>query len=169
MACPSRSSGNRNDRANSVCPQIRVREQCSGSAPSRAIVHDLAGPGLLGQTWSRIGPVAGTARRSSLALASLMPALAFRCSMSPSNSATVHWSASQRLACPLNDQVEHRLCIARRGGHHLQHVDGGGLLLDPLAELAVALGAASRQHASASAASRASPASRSRRSSAMVR
>ena len=32
------------------------------------------------------------------------------------------------------DQIEHRLRIARRGRHRLQHVDGGGLMLDPLAD-----------------------------------
>jgi hypothetical protein len=38
-----------------------------------------------------------------------------------------------------DDQIENRLGIARRAGHHLEHVDCRGLLLDPLAELAVAL------------------------------
>ena len=37
------------------------------------------------------------------------------------------------------DQVEYRLRVVRRIRHRLQHIDGGSLLLDPLAELAVAL------------------------------
>ena len=58
------------------------------------------------------------------------------------------------------DQIEHRLRVAGRGRHRLQHVDGGGLVLDLLAvgevalgqrrrallQLAVSLGAANRNH-----------------------
>ena len=44
-----------------------------------------------------------------------------------------------KIARATDDQVEHRLRIAGRGRHHLQHVDGRGLMLDPLAVFAVAL------------------------------
>src|SRR6516164_1136954 len=36
-----------------------------------------------------------------------------------------------------DDQVEHRLRIARRGRHRLEHIDRGGLMFDALAEFAV--------------------------------
>ncbi len=36
------------------------------------------------------------------------------------------------------NQVEHGLWIAGRGRHHLEHVDGRGLMFDPLAVFAVA-------------------------------
>ena len=39
----------------------------------------------------------------------------------------------------VGDQIEHRLWIAGRGRHRLQHVDGRGLMLNPLAEFALAL------------------------------
>src|SRR5271157_2519517 len=39
-----------------------------------------------------------------------------------------------------DDQVEHRLRIARRGRHRLEHVDRGGLMFDALAVFAVARG-----------------------------
>ena len=39
---------------------------------------------------------------------------------------------------PAGYQLEHRLCIARRTRHHLQHVDGRGLLFDAFAVFAVA-------------------------------
>jgi hypothetical protein len=41
---------------------------------------------------------------------------------------------------PADDQVEHRLRIARRGRHRLEHIDRGGLMFDALAEFAVARG-----------------------------
>ena len=56
---------------------------------------------------------------------------------------------AQFRAC--DDQIEHRLRIARRGRHRLQHVDGGGLMLDPLAVFAVALGNSAVRTASSSA------------------
>jgi hypothetical protein len=45
-----------------------------------------------------------------------------------------------QISRPAGDQVEHRLRIARRGRHRLQHVDRGGLMFDPLAVFAVARG-----------------------------
>ena len=45
-----------------------------------------------------------------------------------------------QISRPADDQVEHRLRIARRGRHRLEHVDRGGLMLDALAEFAVARG-----------------------------
>jgi hypothetical protein len=39
-----------------------------------------------------------------------------------------------------NDQIEHRLGVARRGRHCLQYIDRGGLLRYPLAELGAAPG-----------------------------
>ena len=51
----------------------------------------------------------------------------------------------------LHDQFENRLWIAGRGRHRLQHVDGGGLMLDPLAEFAVALASSAVRAASSSA------------------
>src|SRR5215469_1356115 len=49
------------------------------------------------------------------------------------------WGVAQ-ISRPADDQVEHRLRIARRGGHRLEHVDRGGLMFDALAEFAVASG-----------------------------
>jgi len=43
-----------------------------------------------------------------------------------------------QVSSPADDQVEHRLRIARRGRHRLEHVGRGGLLFDTLAEIAVA-------------------------------
>jgi hypothetical protein len=45
-----------------------------------------------------------------------------------------------QISRPADDQVEHRLRIARRGRHHLEHVYRGGLMFDALAEFAVARG-----------------------------
>jgi hypothetical protein len=45
-----------------------------------------------------------------------------------------------QISRPAGDQVEHRLRIARRGRHRLEHVDRGGLVFDALAEFAVARG-----------------------------
>src|ERR1700740_2329718 len=45
-----------------------------------------------------------------------------------------------QISRPADDQVEHRLRIARRGRHRLEHVDRGGLMFDALAEFAVARG-----------------------------
>src|SRR6266436_6641217 len=42
-----------------------------------------------------------------------------------------------QISRPADDQIEHRLRIARRGRHRLEHVDRGGLMLDALAEFAV--------------------------------
>ena len=45
-----------------------------------------------------------------------------------------------QISCSADDQVEHRLRIARRGRHRLEHVDRGGLLFNALAKFAVARG-----------------------------
>src|SRR5271169_3062525 len=49
------------------------------------------------------------------------------------------WGVAQ-ISRPTGDQVEHRLRIARRGRHRLEHVYRGGLMFDALAEFAVARG-----------------------------
>ena len=67
-----------------------------------------------------------------------------KCISVPSNSTSVTPVGVAKFARPGDDQIEHRLWIARRGRHRLQHVDGRGLLLDPLAVFAVALLRASR-------------------------
>ena len=60
--------------------------------------------------------------------------------LSPSNSYSVALCASHRSRARRDDQIEYRLRIAGRGRHRLQHVDGRGLMLDPLAVFAVARG-----------------------------
>ena len=65
--------------------------------------------------------------------------IARRCTSSPSNSYRCRAHAVAQFLRTAGDQVEHRLRIVRRARHHLQHVDRGGLLFDPLAEFAVAL------------------------------
>src|SRR6516225_8891805 len=42
-----------------------------------------------------------------------------------------------QISRPADDQVKHRLRIARRGRHRLEHVDRGGLMFDALAEFAL--------------------------------
>ena len=66
----------------------------------------------------------------------------------PSNSYSTAAVAVAQVARATDDQIEHRLWIARRGRHRLQHVDGRGLMLDPLAVFAVALASASASAAS---------------------
>ena len=45
----------------------------------------------------------------------------------------------RKLACAADDKIEHRLWITWRGRHRLEHIDGGGLVLDPFVELRVAV------------------------------
>ena len=47
--------------------------------------------------------------------------------------------AATKLACAADDKIEHRLWITWRGRHRLEHIDGGGLVLDPFVELRVAV------------------------------
>ena len=59
---------------------------------------------------------------------------------SPSNSNKPAAVGVAQISRPADDQVEHRLRIARRGRHRLEHVDRGGLMFDALAVFAVARG-----------------------------
>ena len=45
-----------------------------------------------------------------------------------------------KFMCTAHDQLEDGVQVHRRGRHHFEHVDGGGLLLDPFAIFAIALG-----------------------------
>ena len=44
-----------------------------------------------------------------------------------------------KVAGAIDDQIEHRLRIAGRGRHRLQHIDGGRLVFDPFAIFGVSL------------------------------
>ena len=47
--------------------------------------------------------------------------------------------AVAKFLCATGDQVKDRLGVVWRTGHRLEHIEGVGLLLDPLAIFAVAL------------------------------